>query len=530
MSVLLYVVCFYLACTSSPNKNPQQGSIPKYPQEQDYLNIPTPLSPKMFYDVDMKLKAELEGKKEFASVQRLFEVLAWQQFIALNWPTDAGGKPKPNLSDTGRPIWEQWEESFEVFRADGSAPTADFDCPEDIKKHVDYKSKPKILFRTNKRAAHAHAQMRKHAKADSANELTQAFSDRIWDQNGNVVRYEIRLNKKTVDYLVKNELYNFDGQIAFSEAGKKVEFPSGTREEEGTIELKIAWKILTDADVAERYFHTEAYVINENENGYTKKKVGLVGMHIASKTKSSPQWIWTTFEHVDNLETNPLQKVNGKSIKPSFYDPDNSIAAVNRFPDTSKKPVKNQIQRVLPITQDTQELNRQAQALLAEAKSPLQYYQLIGSQWPTDPTAKPYQPTIVGKDTTYNLPDAITNKSGGRPTPVYLTNMVMETYFQGASETNIKKYFEIKPSDVQHGYNFSLGNQPAWAQIEGATPANQKTIVFGTESCIGCHASASIAIGKKKDKDGKDVPVFGEPFTGDFEWLMKLKASFKATK
>ena len=33
----------------------------------------------------------------------------------------------------------------------------------------------------------------------------------------------------------------------------------------------------------------------------SKSAVALVGLHIAIKTLSRPQWVWSTFEHVDNV-------------------------------------------------------------------------------------------------------------------------------------------------------------------------------------------------------------------------------------
>lgn len=56
------------------------------------------------------------------------------------------------------------------------------------------------------------------------------------------------------------------------------------------------------------------------------------------------------------------------------------------------------------------------------------YCQLIDTQWPTDPTAKP-TPWNAG------LPDAINNKPGGNPTPVFVTNITMETYFQKGAQS-----------------------------------------------------------------------------------------------
>src|SRR5262249_32683437 len=63
------------------------------------------------------------------------------------------------------------------------------------------------------------------------------------------------------------------------------------------------------------------------------------------------------------------------------------------------------------------------------------------------------------------------------------------------------------------------------------------TRVFGTESCAGCHYSAGLCVGFKRNeegqllrKDGNKVPIFGinsnggRTGNGDFSWLLQMKA------
>ncbi len=492
---------FLLSCTQPTQEHTQYS--------QPYLNFPQPISSTTPYDVDTALETKLMAENKVDDVQRMFDILAWQMFISVNWPTDAKGTPTPRITDNGIPIWESWKESFEIFKPDGSAPTP-WGSPQDIPAHIQVKmdKKARILFRTNKFA--------EFMAADTANEIDQAFTKPIWDQNGNIVRYEIRMNREITDYITQNELYNLNGQAAFSKKGQQVSFPVGSRNKTGVMEIKVAWKILDPkTDIAERYYTTDAYVLNPDQT-YSLKKVGLIGMHISTKTESSPQWIWATFEHVDNLETNPLTNFHGKPLRPSFYDPACAICPVNKFPDTNAHPIRNQIQRVLPIPMATQELNQSVQKMLAKEKSFWQYYQLIGTQWPTDPKAPPY-PT---PNTVYTLPEAVTNKSGGKPVPVYLTNMIMETYFQGGTSTT-----------TLDSLNAYLGNEPAYFQIQGFPrndPKNTQKLIFGTESCVSCHYSSTIAIDVVPKKNGKgDSAIFGKPGAADFEWLMQLKAQFK---
>ena len=135
--------------------------------------------------------------------------------------------------------------------------------------------------------------------------------------------------------------------------------------------------------------------------------------------------IWSTFEQVDNLA---VDNVAHPALKPSFFDPNCPICVPNQPP--AQNPDKTwattpptQASRAIPIPADKVALNNEASAALGKAGSALQYYQLIDSQWPTDPSAAPTKPST-------GLAGAIENKSGGNPTPVYLTNITMETYFQ----------------------------------------------------------------------------------------------------
>lgn len=487
-------------------------------KSSDYLDFPSRLSPSAPHDVDVALQKKLTDAKKFDEVQRLFEILSWQNFVAVNWPRDAKGRARHRLSDKGEPAWTNWKESFEVFLPDGRkpAPWGVQTFPPDFKPESS--SRPLVLYRTSK------ASQLKNTDVDD--EINQAFTAPIWDQNGQLVRYEIRMNQIEFDYLVVNELYNIDGQIAFSKAKKTVSFPAASRNQVGAVELKLAWKVMDPKnDIAERFFTQQAYIYNPDKT-YRKALVGLVGMHISLKTKSSPQWIWATFEHVDNLATNPLTHVNGKKLRPSFFNPDCDICPVNRSPgiDTdyadSKTP-KNQIQRVLPISKATEQLNQQVQRLLGLQGSVLQYYQLIGTQWPTDPSAAPYPVSVHSASNPPELPEAVTNKSGGKPTPVYLTNMIMETYFQGATDAS---------NGVVALFNTNIANATAWHQIQGFQQyGSNNQLIFSTESCIGCHYSGAIATGETT-QNGKRTATYGDPASADFSWLLQLKAQFKSAK
>ncbi|MFM9948305.1 MAG: hypothetical protein ACKV1O_10240 [Saprospiraceae bacterium] len=492
--------------------------------QTSYLDFPEHPTPEIPRDVDMNLKAELEQQKKFDDVQRLFDLVSWKAFMALNWPTHPDGKPKAKLSDKGMPVWSSWKESFEVYKPGGVKPLPwgnDRDINEFIRGHnnlaADAKDKSlRVLFRNNKH----------NEVSDVADESDQAFGGGLWDQNGNLVMYEVLMNETEFNYVVTNTLYNVEGQIEFNKNKNVVSFPAGTYGEEaiGAIEIKVAWKVIDpDKDIASRYLTMEGYIPDPKEYTistdpkkpacfvvfpenptYIKATLGMVGMHIAMKTTSSPQWIWATFEQKDNIEADPAvtgKSLSGKtvSLKPSFNDPSCEDCAQNACVEPDANGLRrSQIRRMIPIPPAKKELNAQASKRLAALNSVLQYYELIDTQWPTSPDTPP---TPAG-----NGVASVNNKPGGNVTPVFLTNMTMETYFQ-------------------------IGDQPAYQMEESYgnpkfTAADSVTI-FATESCTGCHFSAGIATGAAVDTTkGTLVAISGPPQSADFSWLLQTQAQF----
>ena len=335
-------------------------------------------------------------------------------------------------------------------------------------------------------------------KISKVPDVIQAFKFPIWDQNGNMLRYEILLNQDEFDYIVANDLYSLDGQAAFSMKGGKVSFPMDNPESGklGAMELKLAWKVLdpSKGDLPERFLTVKATIFSGPDGTTpTQATLGLVAMHISHRTQSSPQWIWSTFIHVDSLQTNSLATFHGKPIPTLFYNPGNPTALVN-VPSQTASPfldgqTPTQVLALTPIPLATQEVNRVARLELEKRGSVLHYYELMNTQWPTSPATPPTPPGM--------LPASIDNKAGGRPTPVYLINPLMETYFQA-------------------------GNQQAGPQEQAGT---EQTLVFGTESCVGCHSSAPVITAVTVGPNGVKTAVQGPAFSGEFSWLLFRRRS-----
>lgn len=442
-------------------------------------------SPRIPADVDPVLKKKFDDQGNFSEVQLQFDIVSWESFVALCWPVDKDGKPRPKISDPGDPLFDTYQTSEDIF----DKPTTNAAGPSvKTKQNRRYADVPNSIVKPGTRMLETISSV--NGKLHLGNdEVAQAFGFPLWDQNGYMLRYEILVNPDEVTYIHKNGLETIAGQVAFTSAGNNVTFPSGVfgKPLVGAVEVKLGWKVLGPTDDDSRFLVADAIIMTGEIPRPKSVKVGLIGMHIAHKTETSPQWIWSTFSHVDALNANDLETnpKTGKPRVPLFTNPNKETAVINT-PSQTKPPytdglLPTQVLQLTPIPLATQQVNLKAQSALRAEKSVLQYYELLNTQWPTNPAAPP---TPGGQGTT---PGSINNKSGGDPTPVYLVNPLFETYFQ-------------------------VGNQPATNQEEG-NPTDT-TMVFGTESCIGCHSSAGV-----HTKSG----VAGQ-LTGDFSWLLSQKA------
>lgn len=132
-------------------------------------------------------------------------------------------------------------------------------------------SKPKVTGRAN---AAKLLSIRDTKPQDFEEE--QADGSALYDQNGNVLYYT----------------------VWYSDAECN---STGSQFAEGTMELKVAWKILPKPDPS--YFMMDAEVPMASGNDQlapTKVTLGLVGFHIVNWTKNHPEMIWATFEHKTN--------------------------------------------------------------------------------------------------------------------------------------------------------------------------------------------------------------------------------------
>jgi hypothetical protein len=383
--------------------------------------------------------------------QPCFNCYGWQLFIALSWPSKSAGEPDPAKSfgdagDYSPVVWQSYKDALEVFN--GNEPT-----PWGTDQQLDLQLNSAVIRETLLRS--------------------DLQSDHNWltDQDGEVVRYEIRMNKDEFEYILKNELWHRDGIQKFVTTGGGIELPAQKSSfgHVGAIEVKAAWRIIPEirrAYFEENYKVAHAKVFDAATRSWNDHDVALVGLHIIKKTPNSPQWVWATFEHKDNA---PVEGDPGKGKIWNFFNPDAPSGYTPNYSAPPKRPTpKDKPVQIVRVKQgqddvDAAPINAAVHALI-EAKFPKSVwrnYDLISVQWPRNPVSPRPNPKIQKV-----LP-------AGLPLPRVLANTSMESYVQ-------------------------LGNTGGGAGVGPGASRDQgpDTDVAaadkGKSSCIGCHRISAV--------------------------------------
>jgi hypothetical protein len=378
----------------------------------------TPITSKLI-PATLPCAATLIAPFNLDNLQHGFDFYSWLTFLAVNAPA-GGGSIGPDVPA----VWEQWKSLGDVMLPNGQTP-APWGQPPPLPPPCRVPANgghPMVLSMISK-------------DPNVLTETIQPFnSGPLIDQNGQYVHYAIMMNRPMFEYIVQHQLYNQQGQTAFGAAT----FPGGsvTSGANGTIGgilVKAAWKVLDPQKDDAKLFHTahvllyQPAVTNPNQGNQPVQEsckavtVGLVGIHIVHKTVSDPQWLWSTFEHVNN---DPTQAdVNAKRLAQRywFYNPScpASKCPANVQPPHPWNPnvtpfpnnFTSQIVRLTSLTTEVTTMNAAFQGLLPS--SVWKNYMLVSTQWPADAQSKT-DPT-------------------GKPAPTFLANTTMETYNQGTT-------------------------------------------------------------------------------------------------
>lgn len=317
-----------------------------------------------------------------------FDDFSWRTFLALSWPAQTGARGQPDtqriLGDaTGPRVWETWKADYEIFQPNG-APPSEWQSTSAISPC------PEVAFAT----AGAEKVLRSFSKGGNVLEaFNQASfgvpSGALVAQNGTYVRYEMRTNRAEFDFI------RGAPEDPTSALYLRSNLPTGGSPElrfpDGSISVKAAWRELSasESSLFDRYYHVTARLFDPVTRQCTTKTMGLVGFHIVERTPSRPQWVWATFEHVDNVVVGPNAPAG---TKPSFNNPvgpqtgpsvDRLERPINATHPPSPKPQPSQVVRLKTINPSTEETNTLYQKKLAGTV--WTNYKLVMTQWPTQP-------------------------------------------------------------------------------------------------------------------------------------------------
>lgn len=395
-----------------------------------------PLMPDAYLSGNIPTVVQLDTAKNNTplNARPAFDQFSWQSFIALSWPAKSGFRGEPESPDkssvfldatNSTPVaWDSYKEAWELFgQPDNVRPTVwnsyvadQTPCETDAStKSLQMMSKVGTVF----------------------GDIDEALSYPLVDQNNAYVYFDVRFNKAQYDF-IRGE----DGQentwryLSKNLIGDNfpVVMPESTKDTVGALMLKGAWKQLSPSEIdGKRFYTTQAKVYDQLVDSCRTVTLGLVGLHIAQKLDSFQQWVWSTFEHVDNVPEpgDPAVKKysfnNGTPNPPTPNGYANKPDSFDAVPTSERKPVQvtryNKVP-TKPSGSSTVEINKYYQQEIVKG-TVWANYQLVFTQWPTMQHQFKYDDQI----------GAAYPKFSGQPFPVdSVTNSVIETYMQAQGD------------------------------------------------------------------------------------------------
>lgn len=369
-----------------------------------------------------------------------FDDFSWRMFVAMVWPALDGQRGAPDEKQTvggpGPRVFETFKALHEVFHSDGTAPAAwnAFDAPHYNPCDIQAAFKDVTLGSFSK-----------------FSNLGQAgFGSLVGPliaQNGTYVRFLTSYNKIEFDQIMDQTLY----RRPTPPATFQVTFNNGA------IDTKSAWMDMKNATHPERYYTRQAWVLDPVTGIPEQKLVGLVGLHIVVKTPSRPQWIWITFEQVDNVP--PLETGTEGAFGPGTFN----------FHDATQRPMETRnpltmdrvlqapapppynVDRLKPIHTDTAATNKKYRAALRGTV--WDNYQLVATQWPTTPDDP-------------SLPGTPQNTFPGTGATTAFANVTMESFDQKSVATSCMNCHNATKDQTDFMWSLNDHAFPA----ESATP------------------------------------------------------------
>lgn len=330
---------------------------------------------------------------------QFFDDYSWRALIAVVWPAAAGQRGQPDKSKTvasaGPRVFETYKSGWEIFHNDGSSPS------------------PWNVYD----AARFNACNGAVSFGDVVLASFSKFSDLGQAGFGNLVGPLVAQNTTYVRYLTGFNEIEFS-QILSRQLYLRSNIPSRPNSltlPNGSLDVKSAWILMKTIPHPERYYTCTVLVLDPQTGNCSTTTAGLVGLHIVQKTPTRPQWIWSTFEQVDNVPP----PVAGGPGKFNFNDGKGGAMPISNpypiDPLTLPTPAPFNVQRLTPIHPSTASTNTSYRNMLEG--SVWQFYQLVMTQWPLVPS----QPGTLGTPS---------NTFPGTNATSAFANVTMETFDQ----------------------------------------------------------------------------------------------------
>jgi len=432
------------------------------------------------------------------NLQRGFDFYSWLTFLALNTPAK-GPTGIENASGGEQAVWENGQ----TFK-----PLLDVMLPGGAKPFWEKQVIPPAC-----QALHVAHPDRMVVKMIEESYNQPFKTGPLIDQHNNYAIFDILMNKAMFEYIVKHDLFSQQGQKGAANSALRIDFPPGqnkdpkstdpnNKDDVGSIMIKVSWKILEGEDNKSKFHHIDALMAmpatpdEQFDPPCLEKTLGLVGIHIVHKTIGRPQWIWTSFEHADNVPE--LSEIDNHTLKSSYnfydrscdaatcppnetpprpWDPEPQNQLKFRLRDNGKVLFNSQIVRELPLTPATKAINEQFHAVLSN--SVWKNYILIGTQWPSA------SPCTGDQAQAANAPFPFTDfdkqpDMNCAPAPTFLANSTLETFSQG-------------------------------------------TIPQASSSCMACHGNATSYLQRPAAKDARDQNDLHRTAMGQSDFTFMLE-------
>jgi hypothetical protein len=373
-------------------------------QAQSCPNNPTPVinSPQSPDDV---CKPDGFGGNPIA----FFDDYSWRVFLSMVWPAEQGKRGVPDTgksigTGSGALVFETFKADWELFQPDGHAPS-------DWTQFGGVPSNPCLA----------------EVPTPGFDDLILASISKFQNLGeaglGSLVGPIVAQNKTYVRYMTSFNKVEFD-QILNKQWFLRKELQNGVSFSNGSIDVKTSWIAMTNVAHPERFYTRKAWLMNLANGHCSQETVGLVGMHIVQKTKSRPQWIWTSFEHIDNVP----QSAPPNSGPTTFNDGSGGGLPLRNpiaFPPPVTPPTIFNIVRMRPINPSTVQTNAAYQTALKGTV--WANYELVMTQWPLPEN----DPSIAGTpQNTFPGADDFIPISGPPPISSGFANTSMETFDQ----------------------------------------------------------------------------------------------------